>query len=288
MRALLLHNPTSGDGSPPADRLIAALAHSGIAASYRSKEDDTYVAALAEPWDLIVVAGGDGTVGKLVRQLSDRSTPIAILPTGTANNVARSLGLAGNPEAIAARLRGASLRELDIGLAKGPWGERNFIKAVGVGAVAEAIVREGQKPPLPDRIREGREALCDKIRAAKPRHHVLTVDGVKIEGEFLFVEVLNLRFSGARLPIAFSAEAGDRLLDIVLLSEDQRERMLAWIANDPEQVPPPVAAYQGRRVALSWEGAPLRVDDDAYAAPEGPQPIEISLDKESLRVLCPA
>ena len=44
-----------------------------------------------------------------------------------------------------------------------------------------------------------------------------------LDGEFLFVEVLNLRFSGPRLPIAYFAQPGDQTLDIALLCEDQTQ-----------------------------------------------------------------
>jgi len=136
VRALLLHNPTSGDGSLTRERLLDALERSDIAPRYCSTDDDDYKAALVEAWDLVVIAGGDGTVAKVVRNLADRSIPVAILPAGTANNVALSLGLKGDPEDIAAHLRDAERRSLDIGSATGPWGERKFIEAVGLGAVA--------------------------------------------------------------------------------------------------------------------------------------------------------
>ncbi len=287
MRALLLHNPTSGDGSLTRERLLDALGRGGISPRYCSTDDDDYRAALGEDWDLVVIAGGDGTVGKVARNLADRSIPVAILPAGTANNVALSLGLRGDPEAIAAHLRDAERRTLDIGVATGPWGERNFVEAVGLGAVALAITSHAPKVSPKERIRLGREVLSATIGDAEPWRQVLRIDRVKIEGDFLFVEILNLRSSGPRLPIAFAAEAGDRMLDIVLLTEDQRERMLDWIGGAPEHSPPPVDAYKGERVSLMWEGVPLRIDDESFDPPKRPAPIEIGLAEASLTVLCP-
>jgi diacylglycerol kinase family enzyme len=60
-----------------------------------SKHDDSYKAALGKPWDLVAVAGGDGTVAKAARHMPDRNVPLALLPIGTANNVAHSLDLLG-------------------------------------------------------------------------------------------------------------------------------------------------------------------------------------------------
>jgi diacylglycerol kinase family enzyme len=75
-----------------------------------SKHDDSYKAAFDETWDLVAVAGGDGTVAKAARHMPNRNVPFALLPTGTANNVAHSLDLLGEAEEIAANLQGAPTR----------------------------------------------------------------------------------------------------------------------------------------------------------------------------------
>jgi len=75
VHTLFLHNPTSGDGEPTRERLRAALQRSDISPRYCSTDDD-YKAALEETWDLVVIAGGDGTVGKAARNLADRSIPL--------------------------------------------------------------------------------------------------------------------------------------------------------------------------------------------------------------------
>jgi diacylglycerol kinase family enzyme len=287
MRTLLLHNPTAGDGSLNVDNLEAALSRSGCLVTSFSKSEDDYETALRDEWDLVAVAGGDGTVAKAARHLLDRNVPLALLPTGTANNVAHSLDLLGDAEDIAANLKGAPTRPLDLGSAKGPWGESNFIEAVGLGALVPALTRSDPKPPFEHRIRLGRESLCETIAAAEPHRFALTVDGETLDGEFLFVEVLNLRFSGPRLPVAYFAEPGDQMLDIVLLCEDQRQTMLDWVRAAPEETPPPVLVHTGRNVTLAWDGAPLRLDDRICQPDGGSHVIEIALEEESLRVLCP-
>ena len=83
------------------DSLEAALSRSGCLVTACSKHDDSYKAALGEPWDLVAVARCDVTVAKAARHMPDRSVPLALLPTGTANNVAHSLDLLGEAEAIA-------------------------------------------------------------------------------------------------------------------------------------------------------------------------------------------
>lgn len=287
MRTLLLHNPTAGDGSFNVDNLEAALSRSGCLVTSFSKSEDNYETALRDEWDLVAVAGGDGTVAKAARHLLDRNVPLALLPTGTANNVAHSLDLLGEAEEIAANLKGAPTRPLDLGSAKGPWGECSFIEAVGLGAFAPALTRSDPKPPFEHRIRLGREALCEAIAEAEPYKIALTVDGETLDGEFLFVEVLNLRFSGPRLPVAYFAEPGDQMLDIVLLCEDQRQTMLDWVRAVPEESPPPVLVHTGRNVTMAWDGTPLRLDDRVCPPDGSSHVVEIALEQDSLRVLCP-
>jgi diacylglycerol kinase family enzyme len=109
MRTLLLHNPKAGDGSLNVDSLEAALSRSGCLVTSFARGDDHFETALRDEWDLVAVAGGDGTVAKAARRLLDRNVPLALLPAGTANNVAHSLDLLGGAEDIAANLQGAPI-----------------------------------------------------------------------------------------------------------------------------------------------------------------------------------
>lgn len=127
MRAILLHNPGAGSGDTAAEDLLAALACGGVTARYCSTKAPDFPDALREPADLVVVAGGDGTVVKAIDHLRARNTPVAILPLGGANNIARSLGVEGDPiEMARAGWQQTEVRRLDIGTASGPWGKRVF------------------------------------------------------------------------------------------------------------------------------------------------------------------
>ena len=139
MQTLLLHNPTAGASHPNKQDLMRLLKAAGLAPSYQSAKDEAYKDVLKRKWDLVIVAGGDGTVARAVCALRNRKVPVAILPIGTANNIARAVGLEGNAEAIIPLLSSARSRRLDIGRAKGPWGKRCFLEAVGFGAIAKAI-----------------------------------------------------------------------------------------------------------------------------------------------------
>jgi diacylglycerol kinase family enzyme len=90
--------------------------------------------------DLIAVAGGDGTVGKVARRLIGRGIPIAVLPMGTANNISRTLGIT-DLSVIQLIPSWSTARHLswDAGVSEGPWGERTFIEGIGAGLFTTAI-----------------------------------------------------------------------------------------------------------------------------------------------------
>jgi diacylglycerol kinase (ATP) len=67
MRALVVHNPKAGKKSLSADELMAELRSVGISPSYCSSNDKAFPDCLGEPVDLMIAAGGDGTVAKLKR-----------------------------------------------------------------------------------------------------------------------------------------------------------------------------------------------------------------------------
>ena len=285
MRTLLLHNPTAGAAHPNADELMRQLKAAGFRPKYQSSKED-YRQTLRKRWDLVIVAGGDGTVARVARRLRNRDIPLAILPIGTANNIARALGLNGDIEALISHLRRAKPKRLDIGVARGPWGKRRFLEAVGFGTIAKAIAHSGPKPPKALRIDMGREALQKYFEEARGERFEIDVDGEVFAGEFLLVEIMNLARTGPALPISFTAEPDDGLLDVVFVFKNDRAPMLAWL-NNPEEAPPPVTVRKGRCVRLKWEHSHARIDDRVYLPPEVPSPIKITLDEDGVTVLVP-
>src|SRR5207244_757183 len=122
---------------PGGERLKNLVRAEGHEVLYRSSKDDHWASILERPADLIAVAGGDGTVGRVAKRIAGRGVPLTVLPMGTANNIARTLGLADVPvERLIAGWKHARRVRFDIGTARGPWGSSRFIEGVGLGLFA--------------------------------------------------------------------------------------------------------------------------------------------------------
>ncbi|MGF1624336.1 MAG: inositol monophosphatase family protein [Alphaproteobacteria bacterium] len=263
MRALLFHNPSAGKESHSQRELVALLGEGGYDVGYSSTKSEDFVERLDEPADLVVIAGGDGTIRKVATLLPDRSIPVGILPLGTANNIARSLGIGGSPKAIVDGWRSGRTRRLDVGTAEGPWGTRGFLEAVGWGALAASNCKASGKAQGKDKLRHGREVFIRTIRESKPHEQEIEIDGRPIHGRWILIEALNIRSTGPRLVLGARAEPADGMLDVVCVGEEQRSDLLEWLAG-PEDAPSPVEALRGRHVRLDWDGMQaLRIDDKA-------------------------
>jgi diacylglycerol kinase (ATP) len=285
MRALLLHNPSAGSGQPSPRALMALLRRAGLAPTYVSSKDPDYQKRLQRPTDLMIVAGGDGTVAKAILAVSHRHLPLAVLPLGTANNIACALGIEGKPKDVVATWERAKARRFDIGKAKGPWGVRPFVESVGLGSLARSMGRVDDKSHEPaDKIAAGRAALRRALSKDRPLKRALIVDGHEVDGAFLLVEVLNVGYVGPGLPLVSWADPGDGLLDVICVEKSRRAEMLEWI-DKPDGLPP-VTLRRGRKVEFAWDGTPLRFDDELCDTKEKGT-VKVRLKRKGVMVLAP-
>ena len=288
VRALLCHNPNAGTDGKDKDSILAALKLAGYDTSYVSVKDDDLKKTLAESVDLIVAAGGDGTLATVLTTLQDRSTPVAILPLGTANNFARSLGIAGTPQELVETWTLDRYVDVNIGSVTGYWGTTLFLECYGVGVFPAFLedVSKRKKPKGADNLLKGREAFQDTLKDAKPFDVVVKMDGKTYEKTLLGVEVANIAFTGPGLPIAAKADLGDGKLDVVFFETADRKKLIKWV-DSPQVEMPPVTLRKATEVSLTWTGQPARVDDKHFAAIDKEQTVEIVCEEKAVRILMP-
>jgi diacylglycerol kinase (ATP) len=276
MRVLLMHNPTAGEGDPSAAELMAILRSAGYEAVYQSTKEEGFAEPLARPWDLVIAAGGDGAVVDVARGLPGPEIPFTVLPLGTANNFAASMGIEGDLEGILAGLRRPVERIIRPAVARGEWGERTIWEGVGVGLFPRLIrATEALKDTgIPS---SGREMLLQplllwatELADARPIGVRGAVDTRPFAGDFLIAEVPIVPLLGPQLPLAPAADPCDERLDMVLIGEGERWLLLDYlnerINGRQDADPPALPALSGAALALEWSGSPLRLDDELWPA----------------------
>lgn len=276
MRVTLIHNPGAGkQGKENADALIALLADAGYNVRYQSSKDDGWKKALKKDADLVVIAGGDGTVGRVTRRMVGRGVPIALLPSGTANNVARSLGLVERPFEDLVRGWGNARRvKLDVGVVKGPWGERYFIEGIGIGLFADLLADPASDKKKQERKKKGGvDGALDRLKKAAAREAPVkleaTLDGKDISGEYIMFEAVNLRYVGPNLHLGPDTAPGDGSLEVVMVTEAQRDRLVHYLDTwqDNRERLAVLPSLRGQRLEIHWPGIPMHIDDKLYPRP---------------------
>lgn len=297
----LVHNPSSGAGGSGRDRLVRLLADEGYAVTYCSTRDKGWEHVLDDPGDLVLVAGGDGTVGHVAERLVGRGIPLAVLARGTANNIAKSLGLTGSAEETVAGLRRAVARPFDAGTVRGRWGARHFLEGVGLGLFARTMCLVDERSAA-GRIEspEGEEALTRDLRylgrvldQLTPQSWHIEADGVDRSGPYLLCEVMNIRSVGPNLVLAPEADSGDGWLDLVLARPEDRHQLQAYIAGRiaGREASLALPAERVRRVRIVAGGQEVQVDDEIERPSEDPGAVgamlDIGIEPGALQVLVP-
>lgn len=293
MRVTLIHNPTAGNqGKRNAEKLVKLLRDAGHEVRYKSSKDDAWDEALKDPGELVVVAGGDGTVSRVAKRMVGRGIPVAPLPAGKANNISRSLGLADMAlEKIVRGWRNPRRIKLDVGIAEGPRGRRQFLEGVGLGLFADLLRRDGKKPAgepsarVDEKVSDALERLRKRVTSAQAIEVEAALDGQDISGRYLLLEALNIPYVGPNLFLAPESAPGDGCFDVVMVTETERERLLEYLAKWQENRErlAVLPSRRGKRLQVEWTGFGVHIDDKLWPrkkdnAPPPPAAIEARLD----------
>jgi diacylglycerol kinase (ATP) len=234
MRVALFHNQKAGDNTSleAIQELIESSGHELV----RVFDRESAFGELADDRaELVVAAGGDGTVAAAARLMAGRTMPLAILPLGTANNIAKTLQGDTASEQLIACWDTAGRRRVDLGVVHGHWGERRFLEAVGMGLVPATIVSTAVEP-LPD---EGASSkmwravvrYSEVLSTFAPRRWTLRLDDEERTDDFLLVEVLNTRSVGPNIIFSEDADPSDGYLCVVTAREEHRDELASYFQD---------------------------------------------------------
>jgi diacylglycerol kinase family enzyme len=263
------------DQQPTGDEVLELIRRAGHVATPLSTHDDHWEEGLLAPADLVAVAGGDGTVGRIAKLLIGSSVPVAVLPMGTANNIAKTLGLIEHSvEELIAAWPGAPRIKFDVGVANGPWGKKYFIEGMGIGLFTGTMSRLDATGNIEiahlDDAQEKIVSVMEILKKRLPTYPAKTLevsaDGEDLSGEYILLEVMNTRYVGPNLYLAPTADACDGLLDLVSVAQADQESFDRYLTDciDGKETPPALWIRKTREVKVKWEGFAVHIDDEVW------------------------
>lgn len=289
MRVTLLHNESAGSENHAQKELEASLQRAGHTVVDAVSDVEELLAALARrTCELVVVAGGDGTVSRVGCALAGRHVPLAILPLGTANNTARSLGVDGPVGAIIESWAGGSLRNFDLATINEGDRLTPLSEAVGWGIFPKVIrrTRELSEPELREHTLErDRRLFMDVIERASPNHYEIDVDGERLSGDYLLVEIVNIPYIGPQLQVSPDSNPSDGKLELVLATESDRDTLLEIAEQGHTPAGIRLPTRRAERVTVRSERRRFHRDGTLVEATRKPNVSVVVIEPASVRYL---
>jgi YegS/Rv2252/BmrU family lipid kinase len=239
--------------------------------------------AADEGYEMVIAAGGDGTINEVVNGLAGSSTVLATLPLGTMNVWARELRLPLQPRAAAQAMLSWKPRPIDLGRADG----RYFLLMAGIGF--DAVITSGVRPEEKRRlgalayVLRGVQAAL-RLRGSRTR---IVLDGKRVRGRVLMVVVGNTQLYGGLVRITQRASIDDGLLDVCVLKGNSLWSALLHtfsIVSQQHSLDPEIEYYRARHIHIAARPTlPVQVDGDTI----GQTPMTFEIAAGALHALMP-
>ena len=300
-RVVVAINPSASFGAtravgPAVVQTLRAMGHDVTSLQEPDYESllSTARAAVKTKPDAFVVVGGDGMVNLGTNLVAGTKVPLGIVPSGTGNDMARSLGLPfDNTEAAVVALGEAlqhPARIIDAARItytddEGEAAERWFACALSAGFDATVNERANlmHHPKGPSRYII---ALGIELAKLKPYHYTLTLDGIEQTVDANMVSIGNGVSLGGGMKITPDALLDDGLLDVMIvrpLSRINFVRIFPSVFKGEHVKHPKVSVVRAKDVRIAGEGVVVYGDGERV----GRAPVDVKLVPGALRVLAP-
>lgn len=288
IRMLVLANPKSGRAAQGLASALNVLVEADVdfqVARPRSVEAMKEAIRTRGPdFGAIVIAGGDGTVNSAAGAVADIDRPMGILPFGTANDLAHTLGVPVSPTAAAAVIVAGHSRRIDLGHVN----DQVFVNAASLGL--PVMVAQSQDPELKKRLK-GFSYVIATIRALRTIRRFtvrITVDGRRDELKALQVTVGNGERFGGGMRVGSSPAIDDGMLDVFALEAETLADLIhaaPAIRFGLQDSNPHTRTYRGRDVRIETN-RPMPINTDGEISTE--TPADFSVQRSALAVYVPA
>ena len=238
--------------------------------------------AVRDGVEVIIAAGGDGTLNEVVNGIGNAPVRLGILPVGTMNVFATELGIPhGNLERAWSIIEQGKVVAVDLPKAN----DTHFIQLAGVGLDAEVVRKT---------TADSKKALGPlsylltlvQVAAHKPPRVVVETKGGRIrEGSFVLIG--NGRLYGGPFPVFKRASLHDGLLDVLVFQNQSHWDVVRYfqaIAFGTHPELPDVEYFQTRSIKVTSSGdVPVELDGEVA----GMLPCLFSVEPQKLRVMAP-
>jgi diacylglycerol kinase (ATP) len=292
----IVRNPAAGaKGGIPTNRrtreeLCSLVERHGLGDDIMEPADEdaaraAVMASVAAGVDVVVAAGGDGTVHLVAEALLGTKTALAILPLGSVMNIARGLGIPRDLEAAAAIIADGAITSVDVGRATAGDGRPvHFLEAGSVGMNA-AMFREAARFDEGDWASVVRTIwVALRYRPARMR---VELDDRSVRTRALMVTVSNGPYTGVGMTVAPGARLDDGRFDVRIFrgfSKWELLRHLASIAFGRRRYAPRVSTYRSASARIS-SARPLPARADGIDLAD--TPVTFTTLPGALRVVVP-
>ncbi len=296
MDVALLTNPAARAGAHTgaamrtAERLRAAGIRVSVISGGSAEESSTLLrTALEVGVDAVVVAGGDGTVSLAIQELATTAVPLGIVPTGTGNDLATSLGIRDlDADGAADAVISGRTRTIDLARVTRADGSCVLYGTVLASGFDSKVNDRANRMTWPRGHMRYNIAILAEFVALRGTPFEVELDldsGVaeRIAGDLVMATVGNGRTYGGGIPICPDADLEDGLLDVTLVRPAGRLkllRLLPRVYRGTHTSIEQVSTFRVRRVRLSSPGVTAYADGD----PLGPLPLSVEVVPSALRV----
>ncbi len=267
-QVILIYNPTAGNEEHSLKNLVSQIESQGYTCRHYSTKEEEWK-EIDYHADILAIAGGDGTVRKVIKQLlkQKKNIPIGLLPLGTANNIAKTFEVSGGTKQIIRSWKTAPIKKVDTGWLHNVPEENFFLEGFGFGIFAylmKEMKKSNTKYDTPeDELKGALKLLHEILLSYEPRKCRLEIDGTDHSGKFYMVEVMNIRSIGPNLVLAPYADPGDGELEVILIPEAHKEKFASYLmqklSNGEDEYQ--FHTLKGKQIKISYDGKRLHADD---------------------------
>lgn len=213
-RALLLVNRHARQGEKSLNEAIDCLKTLGFDLIEESTEDPKHLGDVIKRYqkeiDLVIAGGGDGTLNAIVDAIVDTQLPLGVLPMGTANDLARTLGIPNSLPEACKIIASGYLRRIDLGWVNG----KHFFNVASMGLSVKITQRLTKEVKRRWGIFAYAATALQVIWESRPFQAEIRINGTSFRVKTVQIAVGNGRYYGGGMAVVHDAAIDDQRLDL--------------------------------------------------------------------------